>query len=160
MENNLKKALYVVKRDHHLLKFVVNQLFEWEELAPELSDVDSSTGNINCPFHIYEKGSVNKSQSAKVYYNEEFRVHTITCFTFKKSYTCYDYIRLILQYDPYDFLLEYRNESDILGIMDALDKNYIPSKSKFREKLQNHINNAYNESNANISDFIEKIFKD
>ena len=99
-----------LSKNKKLLKFLVNKLITLGDLNSELDGIDSSVGNINCPFHPIEKGSVNRSRSAKVYLNEENGAYFIKCFTTGNSYYAYDYITLLLEEDPYDYLLKHRNK--------------------------------------------------
>ena len=84
---------------------------------------------VNCPFHPSEGlGENRNTPSAKVYLSEkneflEFcsldREH-MHCFTNRRNYTCYDYIRLVLEEDPYTYLLENRDVSKIKDLYKEL----------------------------------------
>lgn len=158
-DNKIKVSLNRLKKDRKMLSFVCNNLFTFGDLSHELKDIDSSMGNIYCPFHPSEKlGENRNTPSAKVYYNEEKKMYLIKCFTTKRSYYAFNYIKLVLDEDPYNYLLENRNTSQILEVMDLIDKGHIILDSGSLEDYKIWINNLYEEVDGNTVEFVEKIY--
>jgi len=160
MSELLNEHLKILKKDRHLLKLVVNKLFVFGDLMKSLKDVDSSTGNINCPFHEAEGYGENNSQSAKVYYNEELNINTITCFTRKRSYTCFNFIEMVLEVNPYEYLIANKDMSKVLEIVDAVTKGYINFNNEILENRTIYVDNLFEEVDCDIVDYIERLYVD
>lgn len=160
MSELLNEHLKILKKDRHLLKLVVNKLFVFGDLMKSLKDVDSSTGNINCPFHEAEGYGENTSQSAKVYYNEELNINTITCFTRKRSYTCFNFIEMVLEVNPYEYLIANKDMSKVLEIVDAVTKGYINFNNEILENRTIYVDNLFEEVDCDIVDYIERLYVD
>lgn len=152
-----KELISFFKKDENILRVVVEKLFTFGDLNKSLADVDSSVGNINCPFHPAEGEGVNKSKSAKVYYDEDKNIYTITCFTVKRVYSSYDYIKLAMEEDPITYLLKHRSLQDISDIVDMLKKGYIKIENNNVEEFYNYVNNVFEECDCNTVEFIERI---
>lgn len=158
--DNSKGRLAILKKDKLLLRLICEKLFTFGELSKGLSDVDSSTGNINCPFHPSEGRGENKSQSAKVYYNEERNIFTIHCFTTKKTYTTFDYIEKVMEEDPLEFVLKNKNTNDILEIIELVEKGYLELHSDMLEKRVSYINKVFESSSYSTARYIEMLYTD
>lgn len=159
-DEKTRHILNRLKKDRKLLSLVVNKLVSFGDLTPELKDIDSSIGNIYCPFHPSEGLGENKNTpSAKIYYNEEKKMYLIKCFAGKKrSYYAFNYIKLILEEDPYDYLLKNRDISQILEIIDLVDKGYLNLDSDSLEDYKIYINNLYEKVDGKTIEFIEKVY--
>ena len=156
--NDSNKYLTLLKKDKYLLKFVIEKLFTFGDLSRSLSNVDSSTGNISCPFHPSEGFGENKSQSAKVYYSEEKNIYTLHCFTSKKTYTVYDYIEKVMEKSPYDFLVANRDNSEIVDIVDVIEKGYVDLNNDIVEKRVNYVDTVFEECEGATVDYIDKLY--
>ncbi len=89
------------------IKNVINKNFTFADLSPKYVNVDSSTGNIFCPFH-----ENHTTPAAKMYWDETRQMWVIWCFTEKVHYTAYDYVNLILcqKYEKYSSPLQFLKE--------------------------------------------------
>lgn len=96
------------KRSIYSVKTVLNSNFTFADLSPRFKNVDSSTGNIFCPFH-----ENHSTPAAKMYWDEEKQIWVIWCFTEHKRYTAYDYVEKILceQYQKYSSPLEFLKQN-------------------------------------------------
>ena len=158
IDSSKKELLKIIQKDKYKLKFVINKLFKFGQLSRSLANLDSSMGNIKCPFHPYEKGEANQGQSAKVRYDEEYNIYTIHCFTFAKTYTCMDYIALVMQQDPYTYLLENRDLLEIVTVIEVLEKGYVNLDKKSTVKKISYVNNLFNGTDGDISEYIERLY--
>ncbi len=156
---NKKELLKKLTQDKKLTKFIIEKLFMYEDLNSYYQMIDSSTGNIYCPYHEHEFGEKNTvSPAAKMYYDEERDISTIHCFTSKKSYTTYDYLTLIMEKEPVQYLLDNVDTESILNVIIAVEKGYASYDNNMLEKKKLYLNTTYEECNNNLSDYIEALY--
>ena len=160
INNGKKELLKIIQKDKDKLKFVVNKLFKFGQLSRSLANIDASMGNIKCPFHHLESeaGRPNQGQSAKVRYNEDFNTYGIQCFTYGKLYTCIDYIALVMEEDPYNYLIDNRDLSEIISIIEVLEKGYVDLNRASTRKKIIYVDNLFNEVDGNILGYIEGLY--
>ena len=77
-----------------------------------LTDFDefSEYGSMYCPFHDDERGG---KPSAK-FFEDEDGVQRLYCFSERRQFTSYDYIKLILRQDPTLYLTKEIPEKELL----------------------------------------------
>ena len=141
------------------VKSVINDYFTFADLSPRFKGVDSSTGNIFCPFH-----ENHDTPAAKMYWDEEREIWILHCFgECHKNYTAYDYVNLVLceKYQNYKnplFFLKSKIPEAQLGVLlNNYQKNLDLSISSSIEEKKNYIDNIFAET-GNIVDFIERLY--
>lgn len=140
------------------IKEVINQNFTFSDLSPRFVNVDSSTGNIYCPFH-----ENHSSPAAKMYWDETRDIWVIWCFTEHRHFTAYDYVKLILceKYQKYssplDFLKKNFPSHELQNYLEFYEKQNLEQYQSYTEERINYINNA-SYQNESIADYIETIY--
>lgn len=148
----------VKKRSYYSIKTVVNKNFTFADLSPRFKNVDSSTGNIFCPFH-----ENHSTPAAKMYWDETKGIWVIWCFTEHRHYTAYDYVEKILceryqRYSsPLDFLKQNMTLEDLYTQLDIVEKE---SQEQVIEESSNKIEYIQQVAaeNENVADFIEALY--
>lgn len=125
-----------------LPKVLVNSYFA-------LTDFDefSSYGSMFCPFHDDEVGG---KPSAK-FFEDEDGIQRLYCFSERRQFTAYDYIKLLLHQDPILYLVKKVPEQELLFAI----KDCIANKGKLfmrKSKLE-----EINTENLSESDFVDLI---
>ena len=95
------------------IKTIINKNFTFGDLSPRFKNVDSSTGNIFCPFH-----ENHSTPAAKMYWNEANQIWILHCFgQCHRNFTAYDYVNLILceKYGKYKSPFEFLRNNMPLG---------------------------------------------
>lgn len=147
------------KYNDQVIRNVIEQNFTFADLSKRFKGVDSSTGNIFCPFH-----ENTDTPAAKMYWDETREIWIIHCFgECHRNFTTYDYVKYILcdkyqkYLSPLHFLKVNMPES-ILGTQLELYKKYADETvaSNLEEK-KNYIDNIFAET-GNIVDFIEELY--
>ena len=141
------------------LREVINRNFTFADLSPKFKGVDSSTGNIFCPFHEnYE------TPAAKMYFNEHKNIWVIHCFgECHRNFTAYDYVDLILclKYQKYsspmDFLRHNMPNTEIKKQLKQCEKLLASSESNMYAEKIDYIN-TISAQYDNISDYIEELY--
>ena len=147
-----------IKYDKSVLKEVINKNFTFADLSPKYKDVDSSTGNIFCPFH-----ENHETPAAKMYWDGDKEIWVIWCFTEHRHFTAYDYVELILcekykrYLSPLHFLKTNMPETT-LSMQLNLYQNQVNEimEGSFGRK-RDYIDSVFAET-GNVVDFIEKLF--
>lgn len=88
----------------NLIRQLVNSFYnltDFEDISP--------WGSVFCMFHDDKSGG---KPSAKLYVDEDGS-ETLFCFSERKRYSAYDYIKLILQKEPLKYLLENQSDDEI-----------------------------------------------
>ena len=145
--------------DNRAIKRVINQNFTFADLSKRFIGVDSSTGNIFCPFH-----ENTDTPAAKMYWDDERGIWVLHCFgECHRNFTAYDYIDLILckKYQKYNsplHFLKLNMPEYKLGNQLEVAQKYINEETiTLIEEKKNYIDNLYIET-GNIVDFIEKLY--
>lgn len=140
------------------IKEVINNNFTFADLSPKYKNVDSSTGNIFCPFH-----ENHDTPAAKMYWDDDKGIWVLWCFSEHRHFTAYDYVAKILcekygkYLSPLHFLKCHMAES-VLSIQLESYQNQINDLMETSiEKKISYINNIFDET-GNITDFIEKLY--
>ena len=151
--------MYFTQRNKLIIKKIINANFTFSDLSRRFEGVDSSTGNIYCPFH-----DNTHSPAAKMYWDETNEIWIIHCFgECHRNFTTYDYVNLILcrryeQYkNPLEFLKKNMNITDLKVQIDYYKKNLNELESTSYEDKVTYINNIYNNS-EDTADYIEKLY--
>jgi hypothetical protein len=145
-------------KDRRILKSIVNNNFTFSDLSKRFEGVDSSTGNIFCPFH---DNSV--SPSAKMYYDENRNIFVIHCFKEHRTFTTFDYVDKIVCYqrEQYksvlDFLENNMSKTELITQYKLISKNIELFDDNFAQKKIEYIDNLYNEC-ENTVEYIEKLY--
>ena len=137
---------------------VINKNFTFADLSPKYVNVDSSTGNIFCPFH-----ENHTTPAAKMYWDENRQMWVIWCFTEKIHYTAFDYVDKILcqKYERYKSPLQFLEERMPKGLLhmqlEASEKEQedqvemeTSAKVEYIQKIA--------EENEKTEDFIEALY--
>lgn len=157
---NKNEIVEKLKNNKKLLRLVVEKLFTFGDLDPKLDDLNASFGNIPCPFHEYEINKKNDGDYAgKVYYNEEKQIDTIHCFTTKKTYTSYDYLVLIKELDPIEYIIENSNNLEqVTTIIECVEKGYLDYDSLMLQNKLEYFNNTFEECDNNLIYYVQKLY--
>ena len=148
----------IKKRTSKSVKTVLNKNFTFSDLSPRFENVDSSTGNIFCPFH-----ENHTSPAAKMYWDEINNMWVIWCFTEHKHFTAYDYVKLILceKYQKYksplDFLTQNMDKNELYAQLDIVEKQNEEQLETSMSTKVDYINWVFGE-NENIEDYIEALY--
>ena len=141
------------------IREIINQNFTFGDLSPKYLNVDSSTGNIYCPFH-----ENHNTPAAKMYWDEDRGIWIIHCFgECHRNFTAYDYVELILcdKYQKYLSPLHFlraRMPEYKLGTQLELAQKFVNEEEiSYIEERKNYIDNTFNET-GNIVDFIERLY--
>lgn len=141
------------------IRNVINDYFTFADLSPRFKGVDSSTGNIFCPFH-----ENHDTPAAKMYWDDEREIWILHCFgECHRNYTAYDYVNLILceKYQKYSsplqFLFSNIPEAQLSITLDNYQKQLNLNISTSLEEKRNYIDNVFAET-GNIVDFIERLY--
>ena len=145
--------------DIRTIKKVINQNFTFSDLSNRFKGVDSSTGNIFCPFH-----ENHDTPAAKMYWDEDRGIWIIHCFgECHRNFTAYDYVDLILcrKYQkytsPYHFLKANMVEYQLNWQLELYQKEVNEEEIGYFEEKKNYIDNVFNET-GNVTDFIERLY--
>lgn len=145
--------------DPRAIKRVINENFTFADLSPRFRGVDSSTGNIYCPFH-----ENTDTPAAKMYWDDERGIWVLHCFgECHRSYTAYDYVNLILclkyqkYLSPLHFLRLNMPEYKLGNQLELAQKHVNEEMITLIEEKKNYIDNLYVET-GNIVDFIEELY--
>lgn len=146
--------------DYLILKKVINNNFTFSDLSPRFKDVDSSTGNIFCPFH-----ENHVTPAAKMYWDDTKDIWILHCFgECHRNYTAFDYVDLLLcksygKYkSPLEFLKVNMNNSLLYSQIDLYKKFIQEDTQNFIQDKINYINNTYSNCNGDIIDYIEALY--
>ena len=138
---------------------IINANFTFADLSPRFIGVDSSTGNIFCPFH-----ENHSSPAAKMYWDEYRELWVIHCFgECHRNFTAYDYVNLILckKYEKYKSPLDFLKKNMSISFLKNQIKLYKNDTSDLNESMYQrkatYINNVYSET-ENIVDYIETLY--
>lgn len=148
----------IKKRTIRSIKTVLNRNFTFSDLSPRFENVDSSTGNIFCPFH-----ENHTSPAAKMYWDEINNMWVIWCFTEHKHFTAYDYVNLILceKYQKYksplDFLMQNMDKNELYAQLDIVEKQSEEQLETTMSNKVDYINWVFGE-NENTEDYIEALY--
>ena len=140
------------------VRTVIEQNFTFSDLSPRFKNVDSSTGNIFCPFH-----ENHSTPAAKMYWNDIKEIWVIYCFTEHKHFTAYDYVRLILceQYQKYksplEFLLKNMSRDEAYIQLEAREKDREDQVEMETNAKAEYISMIASE-NEKTEDYIEALY--
>lgn len=148
-----------VERNKLIIKKIINANFTFSDLSKRFVGVDSSTGNIFCPFH-----ENHHSPAAKMYWDEVNDMWIIHCFgECHRNFSTYDYVNLILckkyeRYrDPFDFLKKNMTITELKNQIEVYKKDTSDlQESSYQDKVT-YINNVYS-NNGNTIDYIEELY--
>ena len=141
-----------------VIKEVVNKNFTFADLSKRFEGVDSSTGNIYCPFH-----ENHDTPAAKMYWDEDRQIWILHCFSEHRNFTAYDYVNQIFcqKYQKYQSPLHFLKESmpqGTLGVqLELYQKNIADLLESYENERKAYIDNLYMET-GNMTDFIEALY--
>lgn len=147
-----------IANDWRVLRAIIEQNFPLDELVPEYNGLTQNTANVFCVFHVNRS-----SPSGKLYWDDEKDILVLHCFAEHKTFTSFDYVRLVLcerkgEYkDPLDFLVKNLPEAELKEYL-VLAKNKLEllSESAFDQKIE-YIKNLYNEFD-DVEEFINHLY--
>lgn len=141
------------------IKNIINDKFTFADLSPRFKGVDSSTGNIFCPFH-----ENHDTPAAKMYWDSEREIWILHCFgECHRNFTAFDYVNLILcnKYQKYEnplyFLKANIPEIDLGRLLDNYQKQTEEYHLSAIEEKRIYIDNIFYET-GNVVDFIERLY--
>lgn len=141
------------------LRTIINKNFTFADLSPRFKNVDSSTGNIFCPFH-----ENHSTPAAKMYWNEDQQIWIIHCFgQCHRNFSAYDYVDLILckKYEKYksplDFLKKNMPLSDLYLQIDVCEQEREDQVELETSTKVEYIQRIASE-NERTEDFIEALY--
>ena len=142
-----------------IIKEVINRNFTFADLSKRFEGVDSSTGNIFCPFH-----ENHDTPAAKMYWDENREIWIIHCFgECHRNFTAYDYVERIFceKYQKYQsplhFLRANMAEGKLGTQLDLYQKNMAELMESYENEKKIYIDNLYVET-GNTIDFIEALY--
>ena len=142
-----------------VLREVINQNFTFADLSKKFEGVDSSTGNIFCPFH-----ENHDTPAAKMYWDDVKGIWIIHCFgECHRNFTAYDYVERIFceKYQKYNSPLQFLKanmpESKLGTQLDFYQKNVSELMEAYENEKKIYIDNTFAET-GNIVDFIEALY--
>ena len=142
-----------------VIREVINRNFTFADLSKRFEGVDSSTGNIFCPFH-----ENHDTPAAKMYWDEVREIWVLHCFgECHRSFTAYDYVERIFceKYQKYTSPLQFLRmnmpEAKLGTQLDFYQKNAAMLMEAYENEKRAYIDNLYVET-GNIIDFIEKLY--
>lgn len=149
----------ITLRQWRAIKEVINRNFTFADLSPKFKGVDSSTGNIFCPFH-----ENHETPAAKMYYNENRNIWVIHCFgECHRNFTAYDYVDLILclKYQKYtsplEFLKQNMAEQELKRQLKNCEKFVAENESNSYTEKVDYINTVFAKYD-NVADYIEELY--
>lgn len=147
-----------VRVSPEVLRRVINHNFSFSDLSKRFENVDSSTGNIFCPFH-----ENYTTPAAKMYWDDIQDMWVIWCFSEQRRFTAYDYVDLIMckereQYrSPLEFLKANMSSTDLYNQVN-LYKSEVDDLTQIAMQAKiDYINNIYAE-HENLVDYIEELY--
>lgn len=147
------------KRSRRSVKSVLNNNFTFADLSPRFKNVDSSTGNIFCPFH-----ENHSTPAAKMYWWEERGIWIIHCFgECHRNFTAFDYVERILcdkyqKYkNPLEFLQKNMSRDELYFQLDAYEKLREDQVELEMNAKMEHISQVASE-NESTEDYIEALY--
>lgn len=135
----------ITLRQRRTIREVINRNFTFADLSPKFKNVDSSTGNIFCPFH-----ENHETPAAKMYFNERKNIWIIHCFgECHRNFSAYDYVDLILclKYEKYKSPLDFLKQN--------LDPDLLKRELKYCESI---VSEGENNSYLEKVDYINTIY--
>lgn len=131
--------------DYKKIKIIIERLIPFEEL------VDVSFGNVFCPFHN------NKITKAAKFYLDDDNVVRLYCFSEHRTYTSFDYLKLIKNVNPLDYLKSRYSEKELDKLVEILEHNNCFSSLSDTEVLDS-ISNRWVDSEENLNVFLDDIY--
>lgn len=146
-------------RQWRAIRETINRNFTFADLSPRFKNVDSSTGNIFCPFH-----ENHETPAAKMYFDERRDIWILHCFgECHRNFTAYDYVDLILclKYQKYrsplDFLKAHMPESELKKELNKWENQIADVSASYYAEKVDYINTVSAQYD-NISDYIEELY--
>ena len=146
-------------RQWRAIRETINRNFTFADLSPRFKNVDSSTGNIFCPFH-----ENHETTAAKMYFDERRDIWILHCFgECHRNFTAYDYVDLILclKYQKYrsplDFLKAHMPESELKKELNKWENQIADVSASYYAEKVDYINTVSAQYD-NISDYIEELY--
>lgn len=147
------------KQAKRAIRYVLNKNFTFADLSPKFKNVDSSTGNIFCPFH-----ENHHSPAAKMYWDDDREIWIIHCFgQCHRNFTAFDYVDLILcnkygRYkSPLDFLRVNMQTEDLYVQLENVADKLVVDEVNYSNAKEDYINSVAEEY-ENTEDYIEMLY--
>lgn len=145
--------------NRRVLQEVINSNFTFSDLSKRFENVDSSTGNIFCPFH-----ENHSTPAAKMYWDEIREIWILHCFgECHQSFTAYDYVERILcqqqrkYLNPLEFLRVHMPFNQLYSQIELYKQQSINLTQAAMQDKIDYINNVYAE-HENLVDYIEELY--
>ena len=149
----------ILQRQRKIIKEVLNRHFTFADLSPRFKGVDSSTGNVFCPFH-----ENHETPAAKMYFNEDTGLWQLHCFgECHATFTAYDYVDLVLcekyqkYQSPMDFLNQNMDKNELKQELSKYSSTMIQSSADAYVDKIDYVNTTFVEADS-FADFIEKLY--
>lgn len=137
----------------------MNKNFTFADLSPRFKNVDSSTGNIFCPFH-----ENHQSPAAKMYWDDDRGIWIIHCFgQCHRNFTAFDYVDLIIcskygKYkSPLEFLKANMPSEDLHIQLETVADKLVTEEINYSNVKEDYINSVA-ENYENTEDYIEMLY--
>ena len=137
---------------------IIEHNFSWCDLDSRYATIYNT--NCFCPFH-----ENHNSPAAKMYEDEDTGLIVLHCFTERRRYTTYDYVKIILverkkRYkDVWDFLEKNLSEQNLRELVHLAKKKVaLEDETALEEKIE-YINNLYNEYD-DVVEFINRLYSE
>ena len=147
-------------KDYRVTKRIINENFTFSDLSRRFVNVDSSTGNIFCPFH-----ENHETPAAKMYWDDYRGIWILHCFgECHRNFTAYDYVDLIMckRWQKYKSPLEFlqqRMSIDVLNMqIDTYNKITLEDDYYAIQDKVDYINSTFMDYDGNIVDYIESLY--
>ena len=148
-----------VYQKRRVIKEIINRNFTFADLSPRFENVDSSTGNIFCPFH-----ENHETPAAKMYWDERRELWILHCFgECHRNFTAYDYVALVLcikyqRYEnPFEFLKEKLDNTQLKQQIQLYkDVAYAETETYYEERIT-YIDNVFADC-ENVEEYIEILY--
>jgi len=141
-----------------IIRKIVERNFSWGDLNPKYDNMEMFKTNVFCMFHAN-----HDTPAAKFYLDEERDIWVLWCYSEKKRYTAYDYLKKImceerqLYNSPLEYLKTHMNEGEIIRQYTLFKEQSLQEVETNIGKKKIYIDNVYNES-ENIVDYIEELY--
>lgn len=146
------------REDPKILRMIAETYVTFQKLDRRLANLGLINANIFCPFH-----DNRHSPAAKAYYDEERSIWVIHCFAEHRTFTTYDYIKIILvdrenQYKSVkEYLLKELGETTFNEAYSLAEREQYLYNETLHEQRLTYIENLYSKYN-NVTDFINALY--
>lgn len=146
--------------EERVAREIVDTMFSWGDLDSRYANASPSLGNVICVFHGEGR---QRSLPAKFYWDDEREIMVLHCFREHKTFTCYDYVKLILVENKkyyssvWSFLEKELSEKKVRELISVVKKNKKLEEDDITDQKREYIENLYNKYDSTV-DFINSLY--